>query len=504
MANLSLKIDIKTKPHMDFVFRKSTKSNMKNYGSLQARFRSNGTAKYCSLGITLKESEWNKFRSNKWSPSNLLTSLGIKYGDFASMLAEIKNVPEGDFQPKKIKKLIEKIICESKEIGDEEKHLIINKDELLLSEYMLKYIEDMEAGKRLKKQESISVSKSYIQVIKNARSVLLKYEEVCEKHFLLCDIDSTFRNGYIKWLSDTGKSANYISSLMRSIYTLLRNAFEDGLTKNDYFMKKGFVPSPQQTDAVYLSPKKMKIWIEFDMTYTESLKKDFEAVINKDLEKGKRPHRFSERYCKNLETARDIFIVGCYTGQRISDYRRINKDMIVDINGKKFISLIQQKTKKKVIIPLDKKVKRILDKYNGSLPKISEFTFNKDIRLIAEVLGWTENPLFDKAKADGNKEERFCDLITSHTARRTFATNAYSYGVPLASIMAVTGHSTEEKLRIYLHLQAEDKALLAAKDLDGFLRLKKKGTNNIQDIDDSENPQRNEDSNDTNSDEEIL
>ena len=66
---------------------------------------------------------------------------------------------------------------------------------------------------------------------------------------------------------------------------------------------------------------------------------------------------------------------------------------------------------------------------------------------------------------------RFCDMITSHTARRSFATNAYAAGVPLASIMAVTGHSREEKLRVYLKLQAEDKAIIASKAFKGVLDL---------------------------------
>lgn len=464
----------KKKPNMDFVFRKSTKVNMKNYGYLQARFRSGNSAKYCALGLTIKEAEWEKYKSQKWVPSNVLTSLGIKYGDFASMLAEIKNIPDEEFEVRKIKKLIEKLINKSREVDDKEKHLLLNKDELLFSEYMLKYYEDLKSGKRLKKQRSVSVSKGYMEVVKNVRKSILKYEEACEKHFLLCDIDTVFRRSYIKWLSDQGFKPNTIQSQLRTIYTLMRNAFEDGLTKNDAFMRKGFVPVGEHVDSVYLSLDRIKELLAFDMTYSEDLKKRFEDAMNGNLEKDEKPFKFSEKDAKRFEVSRDQFIVGCLTGQRVSDFRRISNEMITEYNGKKFITLVQQKEKKKVMIPLDRRVKVILDKYDGVLPKLNETTFNKHLKIIAEVIGWTEAPLFEKEKSDGNKERRFCDMISSHTARRTFATIAYSKAVPLASIMAVTGHSTEEKLRVYLHLQAEDKAVIAAKDLDGFLRIKHK------------------------------
>ena len=49
---------------------------------------------------------------------------------------------------------------------------------------------------------------------------------------------------------------------------------------------------------------------------------------------------------------RDIFIVGCLTGQRVSDYSRICEDMITEIGGTEFILITQQKTEKKVYIPL--------------------------------------------------------------------------------------------------------------------------------------------------------
>lgn len=447
---------------------------MKNYGSVHARFRSNGKAKYCSLGLNIKEAEWEKFKSKKWLPSNVISSIGIKYGDFSSMLAQIKNIPDEEFYPKKIQKLVEKLICASREIDDKEKHLIINKGELLLSEYMLKYHEDLKSGKRLKKQQSVTVSKGYMDTIKAVRKSILKFEGACEKHFLLCDVDSVFRRSYIKWLSDQGIKPNTIQTHLSTILTLMKNALEDGLTKNDSFLKKGFVPAGEHVDSVYLSNERLKQLIALDLSENGGMGQRIEGVLNTNVKNGGKRHRVRKNDIKVFEMTRDIFVVGCLTGQRISDYKRINSEMITEYEGKKFIMLVQQKEKKKVMIPLDKRVKAILDKYNGTLPKVSEQTFNKHIKTIAEVMGWTEVPLFEMEKSDGDKNRRFCDMVFSHTARRTFATIAYGMGIPLASIMAVTGHCSEDRLRTYLHLQAEDKAIIAARDLNGFLRLRRR------------------------------
>ncbi len=59
-------------------------------------------------------------------------------------------------------------------------------------------------------------------------------------------------------------------------------------------------------------------------------------------------------------------------------------------------------------------------------------------------------------------------MLLSHTARRSFATNAYKAGVPLPSIQAITGHSSEAQLRRYLKLDAEEKAVIALKDFKGY------------------------------------
>lgn len=62
------------------------------------------------------------------------------------------------------------------------------------------------------------------------------------------------------------------------------------------------------------------------------------------------------------EKIKDVFVVGCLTGQRVSDYKRINAKMIVTLtDGNKYIKLKQEKTGNIVYIPLDYRVATILD-----------------------------------------------------------------------------------------------------------------------------------------------
>lgn len=83
------------------------------------------------------------------------------------------------------------------------------------------------------------------------------------------------------------------------------------------------------------------------------------------------------------------------------------------------------------------------------------------------MLGWTEIVEMDEQRGsmEYTAKRRFCDLIKTHTARRSFATNMYRAGASLSSIMAITGHSSEEQLRVYLKLTDEEKAIEARKEM---------------------------------------
>ena len=103
------------------------------------------------------------------------------------------------------------------------------------------------------------------------------------------------------------------------------------------------------------------------MSDYKEMKLRAEKYAKDEAERKRLVHAFKrDIYRKKLEEARDIFIMGCLTGQRVSDYKRINYDMLETIIGEdNFIHLIQEKTGKDVYVPYSPLMKKILMKYGG-------------------------------------------------------------------------------------------------------------------------------------------
>ena len=119
------------------------------------------------------------------------------------------------------------------------------------------------------------------------------------------------------------------------------------------------------------------------------------------------------------------------------------------------------------IIPLDYRVAAILDKYNGTLPKVYDQKINDHIKEIGEALGWTEIVELDEQRGvmEYTAKKRFCDLLKTHTCRRSLATNMQKAGASLSSIMAITGHSSEQQLKNVPKIKMNQKrSMLAAKE----------------------------------------
>ena len=155
---------------------------------------------------------------------------------------------------------------------------------------------------------------------------------------------------------------------------------------------------------------------------------------------------------KKLDAIRDRFLIGIYTGQRYSDFKALNtKDVIVE-NRIEILQIRQKKTKIKVSIPLTDKIKAIFNKYNGTPPEYSEPVFNKQIKEICDLANITD---LMKVEHEHNNKitstmERKCDVVSSHTCRRTFVTIGVQSGLPLNEIMKVSGHTNLVSLSRYL------------------------------------------------------
>jgi len=158
-----------------------------------------------------------------------------------------------------------------------------------------------------------------------------------------------------------------------------------------------------------------------------------------------------------LDKARDLFLIGCYTGLRISDYNNIKPH---NIKGET-IDIYQSKTGKRVKIPILPTVKLILEKYNGSTPpKISDQKLNEYIKEVCCIAGIKEQTEKQRTRG-GSKNVSVLEkwqMVSSHTARRSYATNMTKRGLPIQTIMKITGHTKESTFLKYVKLSADEHA----------------------------------------------
>jgi len=158
-----------------------------------------------------------------------------------------------------------------------------------------------------------------------------------------------------------------------------------------------------------------------------------------------------------LAEIRDLFVIQCWTGLRISDLSRLERGNIA--NG--LLSIRTKKTKESVVIPVTDELQKVLDKYPEQLPKIpTDQHFNRQLKIICKLAGIDE-PIMAEVKTNGMtviKQVPKYELVTSHTARRSFATNLYRRGLPASQIMLLTGHKTEGAFLRYIKVSKEDNA----------------------------------------------
>ncbi|MCB0745912.1 MAG: integrase catalytic domain-containing protein, partial [Ignavibacteriae bacterium] len=181
---------------------------------------------------------------------------------------------------------------------------------------------------------------------------------------------------------------------------------------------------------------------------------ELQTLINLDLSKQ-----------KQLDRIRDLFIVGCYTGLRFSDFSQLRPEHIMGNT----IRIKTQKTDHWVTIPLFNPVKDIIEKYKDTphvLPKsVTNQTMNRRLKDLGELAGMDQDML--KIRNSGKKriedvQPKF-QFISTHTARRSFATNMFKRGIPSRVIMQITGHKTEKAFSTYIKISQEENAALMLK-----------------------------------------
>jgi hypothetical protein len=158
------------------------------------------------------------------------------------------------------------------------------------------------------------------------------------------------------------------------------------------------------------------------------------------------------------EKISDVFLIGCFTLQRFTDYSRISPRMIQSkSNNGKIIELIQTETNQRVLIPIRPTLDTLLIKYDYKVPKVLPQKLNDRIKELAKKVGITDPIQIEKYKGGKRIYETIpkCDLIISHTARRSGCTNMFKDGYQPMTIMNISGHKTEREFLKYILISSE-------------------------------------------------
>ena len=257
-------------------------------------------------------------------------------------------------------------------------------------------------------------------------------------------ISSVFWNHFIPFLVDQGLKYSTIGFLKAGLIAVLNWSSKYGVRLNPSYNEvdlPGYIPH-----KISLTPDEISHIYHFkigkERAYSFRLKKEVSYKSTK---------------IETLDRVRDLFVLGCNLGQRYSDLVRINP---LNFRNGQF-SIVQQKTGNRCTLDINtmaiesKVVWEILEKYGYYAPYSGDINnFNSYLH---ELLFHIGEEFLEDVHIDNKVNGMICretkkkyQLISSHTARRSFATINTVRNIPRSKILRATGHSSEKAFNRYI------------------------------------------------------
>lgn len=291
----------------------------------------------------------------------------------------------------------------------------------------------------IREREGLNRPKGSIQVYKNCLGHLLAFQHAKRTKFTFDSLNHTFLPDFTGFLFAQDYADSYVHKVVTTLLMFVREAERRGLVVNPPILRSKIEVKKREADTVYLSEEELQI------------------LFNMPLQ-------------GRLANVRDLFLFGCYTGLRFSDFSEIKKENIqpIEHEGQKIEAVVvtTKKNKERVIIPLtNQTLKTILARHGGQAPrKISLKSINLYAKELCQLAGFTQEIEINSFRAGRHLKSKVqkWELVGSHTARRSFATNAYKSGMPPLEIMRFTGHKTLASFLKYIRVSLEEAAVMNA------------------------------------------
>jgi site-specific recombinase XerD len=270
--------------------------------------------------------------------------------------------------------------------------------------------------------------------VNNKDSTIRQYKSSMEKFNLFLKAIGTtasfdmftlqFYEDYKSWLISLGHVNNTIGKFFKHLGEYMKWAKDNGYHNERFHLKK----ITDQSDIIYLTEDELKKVVALELNENDKLVK-----------------------------IKDRFLLGCYTGLRVSDLLKLKKSNIVDGN------IMIDMTKGNggyIVIPITKTIEGILKKYiegDDLIPRISEDKYREYLKELLRKAKITDKITI--VKHSGTKKVEItgekCDLASTHTARKTFITLSYLRGMDDTTIMAITGIKDRDTLKKYKAIPAD-------------------------------------------------
>lgn len=304
--------------------------------------------------------------------------------------------------------------------------------------YTTRYIQEKkDSGKKYNLTKGYGTLLGYLQQYKAKHRL---------KAIPLESVDLDFHARFVGFLTKTRHLApNTVHKAISRLKTVMSEAFDRGYTQNNAWRSRRFTAPKEQTDAIYLSERELAQIADVDLSARPALAR-----------------------------CRDSFLLGAYTGLRYSDFSSIRPENVVNFDGVMILKKKQVKTGREVAIPLFAPALEILGRYNFAPPILNNQVMNRQLKIICRMaaISGRSQKTTRKGELSAAATVPKWDMVTTHTARRSFATNEYlravKEGRDWRPVMDITGHATERQFFEYVKVRAEVLAV-------GFARARSAG-----------------------------
>lgn len=396
-------------------------TNQETYIILYYQYRKGKRLKY-SVGWKIRPNDWDRYRqrakhSKRFADSTYLNAHLDKLEQACTDIF-LEN-GKGKISPEDFRKEL-KI-----RMGDAER----KEEEEPRPPTFLEFVEDYYQERK----RQPNAKQGTLKFLHKVKVHVQEYARDRKRKLEFSELNDKFFNDFRDWLHAPPRllSTNYVHKIFQYIKTFARKAESRGYHSNRAYQDFKLPKTPVS-----------KIALSFER---------LEQLHALDFSDNPR-----------LEKVRDLFLIGAYTGLRFSDFTRIRPEHIQTHKGERLIEITTQKTDQTVYIPLHPVLDDVLKKYGYTSPTISNQKMNDYLKEIGQMAGLNEEKVINDATGGIRRERKvpLWEMLTTHVARRSFATNFYQkHPEQIDRIMKITGHTTERMFRTYIVTDDLDSAL---------------------------------------------